>query len=310
MQAQGLRVPAGRGLDWLKVKCSKREEFVIGGFTKPAGGRAHLGALLLGYYNHAKKLIYAGRVGTGFNEATLSALHGKLVKLVQVRSPYANLSGASGDARDVSWVKPKLVAEIQFSNWTDEGLLRHPSFQGLREDRPAGKVFHEEPRSLSEVNASENGRKSPGARRRDTSDPSRVSAARRSRNGAAASDSEYGGVRLTHPDKVLYPDGELTKRDLAAYYARVADWMLPHIADRPLAIVRCPEGSGKACFFQKHPREGASRHLHQVNIAEKGAPEYNVAIDDLAGLISLVQMGVLEIHAWGSAPATLKNQTD
>ena len=290
----------GRGLDWLKVKCSKREEFVIGGFTKPAGSRAHFGALLLGYYDHGKKLIYAGRVGTGFNEKMLAALHEKLGKLVQVKSPYANLSGTSGDARDVSWVKPELVAEIQFSNWTDEGLLRHPSFQGLREDKPAGKVIHEEPRSLSEVKASENGRKSPGARRRATSDPSHVSPARRGLNGAAASDSEYGGVRLTHPDKVLYPDGELTKRDLAAYYARIADWMLPHVVDRPLAIVRCPAGSGKTCFFQKHPREGASTHLHQVNIAEKGAPEYNVAIDDLAGLISLVQMGVLEIHVWGS----------
>ncbi len=161
----------GRGVDWLKVKCSKRQEFVIGGFTKSAGSRAHCGALLLGYFNHARKLIYAGRVGMGFNEAMLRALHEKLVKLVQVKSPYATLSSTSGDARDVSWVKPKLVAEIQFSNWTDEGLLRHPSFQGLREAKPAGTVVHEEPRSLSDVKPSQNGRKSPGARRHGASDP-------------------------------------------------------------------------------------------------------------------------------------------
>ena len=114
-----------------------------------------------------------------------------------------------------------LVVEIQFSNWTDEGLLRHPSFQGLREDKPADKVIHDEPMSISETEKSQ-------------------------------------GVRLTHPDKVLYPDAGITKQDLADYYAQVAEWMLPHVVDRPLAIVRCPEGSGKACFFQKHPGEGAS----------------------------------------------------
>jgi bifunctional non-homologous end joining protein LigD len=174
----------GRGLDWLKVKCSKRQEFVIGGFTKPAGSRAHFGALLLGYYNHTKKLIYVGRVGTGFNEAMLSALHGKLAKLVQAKSAFSNLSGSSGDARDVSWVKPKLVAEIQFSNWTDEELLRHPSFQGLREDKPADKVFHEKPRSLREVKVSHNGHASQGAGRRASSGQSPVSAARRRLDGA------------------------------------------------------------------------------------------------------------------------------
>ncbi len=141
----------GRGLDWLKVKCSKREEFVIGGFTKPSGTRSHFGALLLGYYDRAQKLIYAGRVGTGFNARTLAELHAKLVKLVRASSPYSNFSGTSGDAKDAIWVTPKLVAEIQFSNWTKDRLLRHPSFQGLREDKPAGKVRHEEPMSLSEV---------------------------------------------------------------------------------------------------------------------------------------------------------------
>jgi bifunctional non-homologous end joining protein LigD len=297
---------AGRGLDWLKVKCSAREEFVIGGFTRPAGTRKHFGALLLGYYDHDQKLIYAGRVGTGFNKTTLNALHAKLVKLVRARSPYSNLSGTTGDAKGVSWVKPVLVAEIEFSNWTDEGLLRHPAFQGLREDKPAGKVIHEKPMSLNEVKMIDRDGK-PAATHRNRNRQRFTAASRRRRSPrTSAPEDDFGGVRLTHPDKVLYPDGALTKHDLATYYTRVADWMLPHVADRPLAIVRCPDGSTKACFFQKHHGESAPKDLRRVNVAEHGAPEYHLMIDDVAGLISLVQMGVLEIHVWGSRASNLE----
>jgi bifunctional non-homologous end joining protein LigD len=297
---RGSAYRAGRGLDWLKIKCSMREEFVIGGFTKPSGHRAHFGALLLGYYDHSKKLIYAGRVGTGFNEQTLADLHQKLTKLVQAKSPYSNLAGNTGQARDVSWVKPALVAEIEFSNWTDEGLLRHPSFQGLREDKPASKVIHDEPISLSAVKALEDGHEAaaPKRGRKPRNSPKRRAANKPAVH--AGSEDEWEGVHLTHPDKLLYSSQGITKRDLAAYYARVADWMLPHVVDRPLAIVRCPAGSAKPCFFQKHPGEGASTRLRKVNISADRAPEYHLAIDDLCGLLSLVQMGVLEIHVWGS----------
>jgi bifunctional non-homologous end joining protein LigD len=296
----------GRGLDWLKVKCSKREEFVVGGFTKPSGNRSHFGALLLGYHNHAKKLVYAGRVGTGFNEATLAELHRKLMRLVQPRSPFSNLSGTTARARNVSWVKPVLVAEIRFSNWTDERLLRQPSFQGLREDKPASKVIHDEPLPLSEVMPVENGREAamPQESRKKKSS---VSERRGHRRVASANANDnWAGVQLSHPEKILYPDREITKRDLAAYYVEVADWMLPHVVDRPLAIVRCPAGSDKPCFFQKHPHEGMSNHLRQVNISEGGVPEYHVVIDDISGLISLVQMSALEIHVWGSRTGQLE----
>ena len=297
----------GRGIDWLKVKCLKREEFVIGGFTKPSGSRTHFGALLLGYYDHGKKLIYAGRVGTGFNEKMLATMHRKLTSLAQRKSPFCDLSAMNGQARDVSWVKPVLVAEIEFSNWTDERLLRHPTFQGLREDKPASAVNHDEPLSISEVKAMENGRKAAIPQRNGEAEKA---SQRRRRSGKAsddgASDNEWAGVRLSHPDKILFPDHELTKHDLANYYAQVADWMLPHVAGRPLAIVRCPAGSGKPCFFQKHPGEGASKHLRQVNISENGAADYHAAIDDVGGLIALVQMGVLEIHVWGSRAGQLE----
>ena len=135
---------AGRSLDWLKIKCSHREEFVVGGFTPPGGSRTHFGAILVGYYN-GKNLIYAGRVGTGFNDRTLADLNAQFKRLERATSPFANLKGASGSARGVHWLKPRLVAEVEFSNWTDEGLLRHPSFQGLREDKRPQDVVLEIP---------------------------------------------------------------------------------------------------------------------------------------------------------------------
>jgi bifunctional non-homologous end joining protein LigD len=135
----------GRGMDWLKIKCEKREEFVIGGFTKPGGGRAHFGALLVGTHDHAGNLVYAGGVGTGFNGETLSSLHHRMKKLVQTRSPFSNFPTTNAEARDVSWVKPVLVAEVKFANWADDGMLRHASFLGIREDKPAKDVTREEP---------------------------------------------------------------------------------------------------------------------------------------------------------------------
>jgi bifunctional non-homologous end joining protein LigD len=264
------------------------------------------GALLLGYYDQGKKLIYAGRVGTGFNVKMLAEMHRTLAKLVQSKSPFSDLSDSDREARDVSWVKPVLVAEVAFSNWTDERLLRHPTFQGLREDKPASAVIHDEPLAISEVKAMENGRKNGVPKRNGDTKPARTRRHAGKASPEDASGDKWAGVRLSHPDKVLYPDRGLTKGDLANYYAQVADWMLPHVAGRPLAIVRCPAGSGKPCFFQKHPGDGAADHLHQVNISEKGAADYHAMIDDVGGLISLVQMAVLEIHVWGSRAGQLE----
>ena len=164
----------GRGLDWLKVKCSKREEFVIGGFTKPERQPRPFRRLVAGLLRPRQEAHLCRPSRHGVQRDDARALHRKLAKLVQARSPYSNLSGTSGEARDVSWVKPVLVAEIQFSNWTDEGLLRHPSFQGLREDKPAGKVIHDEPLSLSEVKAMENGRKAATPQQSRKTEPSPV----------------------------------------------------------------------------------------------------------------------------------------
>lgn len=297
----------GRGLDWLKVKCSQRAEFVIGGYTEPSGHRLHFGALLLGHYDRGKKLIYAGRVGTGFSQEMLAAVHQKLKRIEQSQSPFANLSGTTGQARDVTWVKPDLVGEIEFSNWTDEGILRHASFLGLREDNPASAVIHDEPLSLSEAQAMASGEKAAGREGNGRGGSEREPVRSRSVAPKAGANGDYAGVRLTHPDKVLYSGQGITKEDLAAYYLKVADWMLPHVIDRPLAIVRCPEGSKKPCFFQKHPGDDVAwKHLRKIDVSLDGEPEFNLAIHDLAGLISLVQMGVLEIHVWGSRAGKLE----
>lgn len=283
---------AGRGDDWLKIKCSLREEFVIGGFTKPEGSRTHFGALLLGYYDGGGDLVYAGRVGTGFSDATLEELHEKFRKLIQKTSPFSNMKGTTGQARGVTWLKPALVGQVQFSNWTGDKQLRHPSFQGLREDKPAKKVIRDEPVSSESIESTKRATgtsKSPRKGRTAKNDAQNVTGS-----------NEVAGVALSHPDKVLYPEDGYSKLDLAKYYEIAAEWMLPHVAGRLLSLVRCPAGSGQKCFFQKHPGEGTSELLSRTSVEEKNGPEDYLSVKDLPGIISLVQMGVLEIHIWGS----------
>ncbi len=287
---------AGRTLDWLKVKCSLREEFVIGGFTKPGGGRKHFGAIAIGYYDRSGDLIYAGRVGTGFSDKTLSSLHATFTPLVQKESPFKNLRGTTGQAKGVTWLKPNLVAQVEFSNWTHDGQLRHPSFQGLREDKPAKNIVRDNPVSQKTIESAEKAARIP--KRKGSPLPS--SRAPLHLKSKVADGSSVAGVQLSHPDKILYPDDGITKLDLAHYYEDVAQWMLPHVENRLLSLVRCPQGSGQKCFFQKHPGNGTSDALRRFNVQEKNEIEQHLALYDVAGLVSLVQMGVLEIHIWGS----------
>jgi bifunctional non-homologous end joining protein LigD len=251
---------SGRGRDWLKIKCNKRQEFVIVGYTDPGGSRSHLGALLLAVKGE-QGFVYAGRVGTGFTEASLAELEQALAPLV-VREPSVVNAPRGAAVRGVHWVKPKLVGEVQFTGFTSDGLLRHPTFQGLRVDKRPDDVHAEIPA--------------------DTEAPTAT---------------DYP---LTNPDKVLYPAQRITKRELLDYYALVAERMLPHVRNRPLTLVRCPNGFDKPCFFQKHPGEGVPEGLRSVPIREKeGKAPYSV-IDDERGLFGLVQLGALEIHTWGS----------
>ena len=261
---------SGRSRDWLKVKCSKNQEFVIGGFTEPAGSRSGLGALLVGVYDEQGNLLYAGRVGTGFTQQSLKELRSRLNSLERKSPPFIN-PPKGADARGVHWVEPKLVGAVAFAEWTTDNLLRHPSFQGLREDKPAKQVIREN-----------------------------VSHQKNSFAPISQANVEIAGIKLTHPDRVLYPDQGITKLELAHYYEQVADWMIPHLKGRPLTLVRCPEGYKKQCFYQRHVTESLRDPIRSIRVKEGRSTASYVAVDSAAGLISLVQMGVLEIHTWGS----------
>ena len=269
----------GRSSDWLKVKCLQRQEFVIAGYTDPSGSRSGLGALLLGVHENGR-LRYVGKVGTGFTEATLKDLTKRLRALEQRDSPFgARIPGLP--LRGIHWVRPTLVAEIAFTEWTSDGLLRHPSFQGLREDKSASEVVRERPMSAKTPVAGPQGSRGSG--------------------GPTGSPVEVAGVRLTNPGRVLYPELGLTKLDLARYYESVAERFLRYAAKRPLMILRCPEGHTKECFHQKHMNKTVPKTVKSVAIPEEdGKTTQHLMVDDSAGLIGLVQMGALEIHAWGA----------
>jgi bifunctional non-homologous end joining protein LigD len=289
---------SGRGHGWVKTKCSQEQELVIAGYTLPAGARRHFGALLLGYYDEGS-LRFAGRVGTGFDDRTLRDLHARMSALESARTPFAD-PPRGADARDVIWIRPQLVAAVRFTAWTSDGMLRHPSFQGLREDKPAREVVRERPRALSSAIDAAPGGRTRSRRRGRPRTSARVARVRGSgarAKAAAEEESSVAGVTISHPDRVVYAAMGITKLDLARYYEQVGEWMLPHVADRPLNLLRCPAGPGKPCFFQRHAHDTFPR---AVKNAKLGGSESCVFVDSIPGIVALVQMGVLELHPWGS----------
>ena len=271
-----------RSQGWLKTKCLQRQEFVIGGWTKPAGSRIGFGALLLGYYDEGE-LIFAGRVGTGFTESGLRQLAGRLKEIEQSDPPFRH-PPTGADGRGAHWVRPELIAEVAFREWTRGNILRQASFKGLREDKSPGEIVRESPAV------------GPGRENLSRQGGPPVS----SGNKRAAADAVVAGVRVSHPDKILYPDQGVTKLALAEFYATIADFILPHVIHRPLTLLRCPDGRQGECFYQKHLKESIPETLRTIPIREKETTADYIVIDDIRGLISLVQLGVLEIHPWGS----------
>ncbi len=286
---------SGRGGDWLKLKCVHEQEFVVGGFTELANKSHGVGALLLGYYDDGK-LIYAGRTGTGFTQKTHRLLRDQLDKLRQEATPFDNPPAEA--IKGAIWVKPKLVAQVNFASWTSDGLVRQAAFKGLREDQPAREVRREEPTVSPK----------PRAAKRASLDAPSVAAkatrpAKSSKSTTPASPgTEHAPIRLTHPDKILDAESHLTKRQLADYYWAIAPYILPYIADRPLSLVRCPEGSGHPCFFQKHATGTLPAGVTSVDVPDKksGKVEPYITLSTPEALAGLAQMGVLEIHPWGS----------
>ena len=223
------------------------------------GARSGLGALLLGVYEPDGKLRYSGKVGTGFDDATLASLRTKLDALARATPPFSN-PPRGAEARRAHWVRPGLVAEIAFTEWTDEGTLRHPSFQGLRGDKKATRSGARAP--SADAAAARGRRRAPGAgatRRAASTVLASRQAARTTAHGSGARSTAIAGVTLTHPDKVLYPEAGITKRDLALYYEAVADRILPHLRGASADARALPDGWAKQCFYQKHATKGVPR---------------------------------------------------
>ncbi len=307
---------SGRSGTWLKIKCVRQQEFVIGGFTPPSKTGVGIGALLLGYYRD-DKLIYAGRTGTGF---TQQARRDMRQRLEEIRQPCPAFAAVPADAsRDAQWVQPGYVCEVKFATWTADNLVRQASFQGLREDKPATQVTREQPVDAP-TNHRSHKKKNPPSAAAKTSPSKRTAAnslapARRARSSAprstvaknnprpSANSQDAFPIPLTHPDKQVDEESGLTKRELADYFWSVRDHMLPHIVHRPLSIVRCPQGSTKPCFFQKHVTENLPEGIEGIDIRGRrsGVVESYITLSGELGLAGLAQMGVLEIHPWGSS---------
>jgi bifunctional non-homologous end joining protein LigD len=265
---------SGRGRDWLKVKCKRGEEFVIGGYNRSDVKGKPFSSLLLGTFD-GDKLIYSGKVGTGFDSADLDRLARKFKPLERSKSPFEEVPAP--ERKGAVWLEPKLVAQVEFTERTRDGRLRHPSFQGLREDKPAREVHREEPRDEEEADMPR----------------TRGSTAKK------AGDATSHGIKLSNPDKVYYPDIGLTKLDVAKYYETVAPFMLPYVARRPISLVRCPEGIEGERFFQRHAMKGMSKAIKQVPIPGGESKKPYLYIDDEEGLFGLIQISTLEIHDWG-----------
>lgn len=301
---------AGRGHDWLKVKCQGREEFVVIGWTEPAGSRAGLGALHLGYYDPDGHLHYVGGVGTGFSNEMLETLRNQLAGLDT--TPPKNLMIAGEDLeRGIHWVKPELVAETSFTAWSGAGRVRHAVFLGLRQDKAAKDVVRDpadpdaERRAITPKTYFASAKRKgpiiavPPIRQSTQTTPAatRTGSAIVTAKAPKSRTETIEGITLTHPDRALWPG--ITKRDLAEYWQKIASHALPGLAYRPLAIVRCPEGVDGEHFFQKHGH-GTMPPGIRDGTADK-APF--LAIDDRQGLVAMAQMSAVELHVWGATEA-------
>lgn len=274
---------SGRSSDWIKLKCGQRQEFVVGGFTEPQGSRTGLGALLLGVYVTEGQLRYAGKVGTGFSDAALGRLRALLEPLAQPSCPFTPPPAAVGRAQ---WLKPTLVAEVAFAEWTQDGHIRHAVFKGLRSDKPARSIVRERalaPPAEGGVPAASlptpKGRRMPVSR---------------------ASAELPTGLTVTHGERVIDRASGCTKLELVRYYATVAPLMLEHLAGRPVALVRAPDGVGKETFFQKHGETDRLPGIRALDPALDPGHGALLEIHSAKGLLSAAQMNVIEFHTWNA----------
>lgn len=275
-----------RSQDWIKLKCRRRQEFIIVGFTKPQGSRAGFGALLLGVNDKQHGLIHAGRVGTGFSHAALKELHATLQKIERKGSPLDKPATAA-QSRGVHWVKPELVCEVEFAEWTRDGHIRHATFIALRSDKPPAQIVREEPQSIDSL-----GKK---AKPKSSSAGSTSSG-----SGRRKGRETVAGVSISNPDRVIDKQGGWTKKDLAEFYDDIADWILPELDNRPVSLLRAPEGADGEQFFQKHAVRLAIPNIKHLDKSLDPGHDRLMEINSLKALVGAVQMGTIELHTWGA----------
>jgi bifunctional non-homologous end joining protein LigD len=257
-----------RTRNWLKIKCIQRQEFVVIGWSE-SDRRLGFRSLLLALKTKGK-LTYAGKVGTGFNSKTIADLMERMAPLEVAKAP---IDVPRADRKGAHWLEPKMVAEIAFTEFTDDGILRHPSFVGLREDKAASQVVRETPKHL-----------------------------RKSEKASGGATADQLGITISNPDRIIYPEDGLTKADLANYYAAVDPLIMIDAARRPMTLIRCPQGRGKKCFFQKHDSGTMGEYVKHLPIKEKdGEVQDYLYFDDIRGVLACVQMGTIEFHGWGSS---------
>ncbi|MES2911967.1 MAG: DNA ligase D, partial [Pseudomonadota bacterium] len=280
-----------RSPDWIKLKCGKRQEFVICGFTEPRGSRSGLGALLLGIHDAKGKLQYAGNVGSGFNEKVLTDLRAQLDKLETDSSPFDSKTTVEGRPH---WVKPKLLAEIAFADWTNTDRVRHAVFKGLRSDKKSQAITREKVVKASELKVAER----PAAR-------GGVKAVQKSAAKKPAAVPLPKSLRVTHPERVIDKQSGLTKLDLVQHYAAVAEVMLPHLKGRPVSLVRAPSGTAGELFFQKHAKGDELPGVKLLDPALDPSHDSLLEIGNVTGLLSSAQMNTIEFHTWNATASSI-----
>lgn len=280
-----------RSGDWIKLKCAQRQEFVIGGYTDPKGSRVGIGSLLLGYYDDAGKLHYAGNVGAGFNDTSLRDIIAKLKKVASDTNPFAPTKAIEKRAH---WVKPTLVAEVTFGEWTNSGSIRHSVFHGLRTDKKAASIRREQAVHVEDVMQTQAESKSGAGRKTSAKSGARAKAAPVSESDV---DSKLPAtLKVTNADRLIDPVSGMTKIGLVRYYALVSELMLEHLKGRPLALVRAPAGVGGELFFQKHSEVGKLPGVKQL--PQELDPDHPTMLEvpNVQGLLSCAQWNVVEFH--------------
>lgn len=293
-----------RTSDWIKLKCKHRQEFVVVGFTDPKGARSAFGALLLGLHDRdSGELRYAGKVGTGFNEATLKRIYEQL-KPLQTKKPSVVNPPSGFEAKGVHWLKPTLLAEVAFAEMTKDGSVRHAVFHGLRDDKPAKEITEELPKTVN-TSASKTAAPESTAKKKSAAEKPEAAEPKTAQSTVAPSQIGLasGKVRITHPDRVIDASSGTTKMQLAEYYASVAEWILPQLKDRPVALVRAPDGIAGELFFQKNAERLAIPGIVTLDKELTGQPV--MIINNAKTLIGAVQMSTVELHTWNATSVDL-----